>query len=718
MISKAREVLQRPVTLAEKILYSHLYDQATAKPLKRLVDYADFRPDRVAMQDATAQMAVLQFMTAGKDATAVPSSIHCDHLICARDGSEPDLAAAMKTNAEVYSFLKDAASRYGIDFWKPGAGIIHQIVLENYAFPGGMMVGTDSHTPNAGGLCMIAIGVGGCDAVDVMAGLPWELKVPKIIGVKLTGELKGWASPKDVILKLAGILTTKGGTNAIIEYFGEGTSTLSCTGKASICNMGAEVGATCSIFPFDEKMADYLIATGREDAATKAKANAHNLCADPEVLAEPEKYYDQVVEIDLSALEPYVNGPFTPDAACPVSEMKQRVADNNFPERVEVCLIGSCTNSSYQDLSRAASVAKSAIALGLKPKAQLIINPGSEVIKATAERDGLIQAFKDAGAIIMANACGPCIGQWQRKTDDNTRRNSIVTTFNRNFAKRADGNPATHAFIVSPEMAVATAFSGDLGFNPAKETIDGALLPEPSGDELPKAGYCDIVKGCIKPVAGSPEPQISKDSNRLQKLEPFPVWSGKDFMELPLLIKVKGKCTTDHISMAGPWLKFRGHLENISENLLLGAIDAFTGESGPVAPKARELRDNGCGSIVIAEDNYGEGSSREHAAMEPRFLGVKAIIAKSFARIHETNLKKQGVLALTFSDPADYDKILADDKFNVLCSAIVPGEEVDVTILHSDGTSDAIKAKHTYNEQQIKWFKAGSALNSLNENGK
>jgi len=701
----------RPLTLTEKILRSHTFEKHD--PAVKLEGYVTFRPDRVAMQDATAQMALLQFITAGKDRTAVPASVHCDHLICARDGEKSDIERAFIENAEVYEFLATAASRYGIDFWKPGAGIIHHTVLENYAFPGGMMVGTDSHTPNAGGLGMLAIGVGGADAVDVMAGLPWELKVPKIIGVKLNGKLSGWASPKDVILKLAGILTTKGGTNSVIEYFGDGAATITCTGKATICNMGAEVGATCSVFPFDESMAEYLRATGREKLAEESQFRKKDLAADPEVYAKPEMYYDRVIEINLDELEPMVNGPFTPDAACPVSKMRERVAENSFPDRVEAALIGSCTNSSYQDLAKAAAVVKAASEAGLKPKAQLIINPGSTRIKATAERDGIMQVFKDAGALIMCNACGPCIGQWERKTDDQTRKNTIVTSFNRNFAKRADGNPNTHAFIVSPHMAVAYAYSGSLGFNPQTDSIGGFRLPVPESPALPERGFMHISDGLVQPVPGSPAPIIRKNSERLQFIEPFDPWDGKDITGAHLLIKVKGKCTTDHISMAGPWLRYRGHLENISENLLLGATDAFTGKSGPVAPLARRFKADGSGSVVVAEDNYGEGSSREHAAMEQRYLGVRAILAKSFARIHETNLKKQGVLALSFANPADWDKVRADDFFDIGCAGMEEGKDMVVTLHHSDGSIETIKARHSYNGQQIGWFKAGSALNSL-----
>lgn len=698
------------MTLAEKLLYSHLCDKSV---LPGRGEYAFFAPDRVAMQDATAQMAVLQFMNSGRERVAVPTSIHCDHLICARDGCGTDLPRACRENVEVYGFLEQAAARYGMDFWKPGAGIIHQIVLENYAFPGGMMIGTDSHTPNAGGMGMIAIGVGGSDAVDVMTGMEWELKMPHIIGVRLTGSLSGWASAKDVILKLAGILTTKGGTNSVIEYFGEGCKGISCTGKATICNMGAEVGATCSLFPFDENMASYLVATGRADVAASARAAASGLVADPEVYECPEKYYDRVIDIDLSALEPQVNGPFTPDASCDLSGAPARMRECGYPSEVEVALIGSCTNSSYQDLSRAASVAANAMAAGMKPKAKLIVNPGSERIKATAERDGILDVLRRAGAVVMTNACGPCIGQWDRGDADKTRANSIVTSFNRNFAKRADGNPNTHAFIVSPEIAVAFAFSGRF------EIPSG--LEAPRGDVLPAGGFAEFEAGVSVGVsaaaagtvgsacAGVAEPFIDPSSERLQKLVPFPAWDGRDLDGLGLLIKTKGKCTTDHISMAGPWLKYRGHLQNISENLLMGAVDAFTGQTGPVAPRARELGR----SIVVAEENYGEGSSREHAAMEPRFLGVKVVLAKSFARIHETNLKKQGVLALTFAEPADYLKVRQGDVLDVKCGGIEPGKEVCVVLNHIDGTSETIAALHSYNAQQLEWFRAGSALNYL-----
>ena len=705
-VKVAKAAMARPLTLSEKILFAHLHEPGSPEPARG--SYACFRPDRVAMQDATAQMAVLQFMNAGKEHVCAPTTIHCDHLICARKGADIDLPEACKMNSEVYDFLSAAASRYGMGFWKPGAGIIHQIVLENYAFPGGMMVGTDSHTPNAGGLGMLAIGVGGADAVDVMTGMDWELKVPQIIGVKLTGSLSGWASPKDVILKLAGILSVKGGTNAIIEYFGEGAKSISCTGKATICNMGAEVGATCSVFPFDAKMVAYLKATGRASVATMAVMNEEHLRADDEVLASPEEYYDRVIEINLSELEPYVNGPFTPDAACPLSQMPARVSDKGFPKKIEVSLIGSCTNSSYQDLAAAAAVACEALDAGMQPKARIIVNPGSERIKATAERDGLLTTLRRAGAVIMANACGPCIGQWKREVPekDADKPNTIVTSFNRNFAKRADGNPNTHAFIVSPQTAVALAFGG--GFS-----LPEGLTP-PCVDELPPKGFAVGESGYQAPVPGSPEPEIDPASERIQRLKPFPAWDGNDFNSLPLLIKTAGKCTTDHISMAGPWLRFRGHLQNISQNLLLGATDAFTGMSGvPVAQRAAELKASDGGSIIVAEDNYGEGSSREHAAMEPRYLGVKAIIAKSFARIHETNLKKQGVLALTFSSPSDYDKVRHGDRISVLCSPIKPGVPVGVVLHHADGTDERIEANHSYNLQQIGWLRAGSALNAL-----
>lgn len=728
-VEQVRAVLNRPLTLAEKILYAHLYDAAAMKDYKRGEDYVNFRPDRVAMQDATAQMALLQFMNAGKEQVAVPSTVHCDHLIQANRGAREDILTATRTNEEVYDFLRDVSSRYGIGFWKAGAGIIHQVVLENYAFPGGMMVGTDSHTPNAGGLGMIAIGVGGADAVDVMTGMEWELKMPKIIGVHLTGKLSGWASPKDVILKLAGILTVKGGTNAIIEYFGDGAASLSATGKATICNMGAEVGATTSLFPYDERMATYLKATGRERIVELAETVSEDLRADTVVTEEPEKYYDRLIEIDLSSLEPYINGPFTPDAATPISEFAEKVLQNGYPRKMEVGLIGSCTNSSYQDLSRAASLAKQVAEKKLTVAAPLIVNPGSEQIRATAERDGMIEAFEQIGATIMANACGPCIGQWKRHTDDPTRKNSIVTSFNRNFAKRADGNPNTYAFVASPELTMALTIAGDLCFNPLKDRLvnhDGerVKLSEPVGDELPQRGFTPGNEGYIAPSGAKTEIKVKPDSQRLQLLTPFPAWDGTDLLNMPLLIKTQGKCTTDHISMAGSWLRFRGHLENISDNMLMGAVNAFNGETnkvwnrltntyGTVSGTAKMYKSEGIPSIVVAEENYGEGSSREHAAMEPRFLNVRVILAKSFARIHETNLKKQGMLALTFIDKADYDKVQEHDLVSVTGLVdFTPGRNLKVVLHHEDGTKDTFEVQHTYNLQQIEWFRAGSALNA------
>ena len=728
-IERIRTILQRPLTLAEKILYAHLYDEKNVKNYKRGEDYVNFRPDRVAMQDATAQMALLQFMNAGRDEAAVPSTVHCDHLIQAYKGAKEDIATATKTNEEVYKFLRDVSSRYGIGFWQPGAGIIHQVVLENYAFPGGMMVGTDSHTPNAGGLGMVAIGVGGADAVDVMTGMEWELKMPRLIGVRLTGTLNGWAAPKDVILKLAGILTVKGGTNAIIEYFGPGTASLSATGKATICNMGAEVGATTSLFPYDERMAAYLKATGRAEVADMATAVAAGLRADDEVVANPEKYYDRIIDIDLSTLEPYINGPFTPDAATPISEFSEKVLKNGYPRKMEVGLIGSCTNSSYQDLSRAVSLARQVTAKHLHVAAPLIVNPGSERIRATAERDGMIDAFEKIGATIMANACGPCIGQWKRVTDDPTRKNSIVTSFNRNFAKRADGNPNTYAFVASPELTMALTIAGDLCFNPLKDTLvntDGerVKLSEPVGEELPLKGFTAGSEGYTAPSNVKADIVVDPQSQRLQLLTPFPAWDGADLLNMPLLIKTQGKCTTDHISMAGPWLRFRGHLENISDNMLMGAVNAFNGETnkvwnrstntyGTVSGTAKLYKSEGIPSIVVAEENYGEGSSREHAAMEPRFLNVRTILAKSFARIHETNLKKQGMLALTFIDKADYDKIQEHDLLSVVgLKDFAPERNLTVVLRHEDGSQESFEVQHTYNEQQIGWFRAGSALNA------
>ena len=731
-INNAKEKLGRPLTLTEKILFSHLSPGVPVNDYKRAEDYVDFAPDRVAMQDATAQMALLQLMNSGRKNVAVPSTVHCDHLIQAYKNAETDLNTANISNREVYDFLKDVSNKFGIGFWKPGAGIIHQVVLENYAFPGGMMVGTDSHTPNAGGLGMVAIGVGGADAVDVMAALPWELKMPKIIGVKLTGKLSGWASPKDVILKLAGILTVKGGTNAIIEYFGEGTATLSATGKGTICNMGAEVGATTSIFPFDEKSAAYLEGTGRKEVADEARKIIEYLQPDPETGANPENYYDRVIEINLSELEPHINGPFTPDAAYTLTDFAKVVKEKGYPQQMEVGLIGSCTNSSYEDLTRAAHIVKNARKDGLEVKAQFIINPGSEQVRYTAERDGILTEFEDAGAVIMANACGPCIGQWKRDDDVKDRPNSIITSFNRNFAKRNDGNPNTHAFVASPEVVAALTIAGDLTFNPLKDTLTNnrgaqVKLAEPQGYEMPPKGYAVEDAGYQAPMedGSSIEVNIDPASGRLQKLEPFGAWNGKDYEALPLLIKVQGKCTTDHISMAGPWLRFRGHLDNISDNMLIGAVNTFnektnsalhpaSGQYMAVPALARTYKAEGIGSVVVAEENYGEGSSREHAAMEPRHLNVKAILVKSFARIHETNLKKQGMLALTFVDKNDYLKVREDDKISITgLTEFAPGKNLKVVLHHSDGTTESFEAAHTYNEQQIGWFKAGSALNSM-----
>jgi len=731
-VEKAKNELKRPLTLSEKILYAHLSQDEPLKDYKRVVDYVNFSPDRVAMQDATAQMALLQLMNSGRTKVAVPSTVHCDHLIQAYKSAKEDLDTAEITNKEVYEFLSTVSNKFGIGFWKPGAGIIHQVVLENYAFPGGMMIGTDSHTPNAGGLGMVAIGVGGADAVDVMAGMPWELKMPKLIGVKLTGKLSGWASPKDVILKLAGILTVKGGTNAIIEYFGEGTESISATGKGTICNMGAEVGATTSIFPYDSKMAVYLLNTGRKDVSVLANEIKDELKADKEVVEHPEKYFDQLIEINLSELEPYVNGPFTPDAAHPISEFAKVVREKGYPQKMEVGLIGSCTNSSYEDLSRAVSIVEDAKNKDIKVKAQLIINPGSEQVRYTAERDGILPAFEEAGATIMANACGPCIGQWKRESENPERPNSIVTSFNRNFAKRNDGNPNTHAFVTSPEIVAALSIAGDLCFNPMIDTLVNEMgekvkLQEPTGYELPVKGFEMKESGYMAPVADGSgiEIKIAPDSQRLQELKPFPAWDGKDITGQPLLIKAAGKCTTDHISMAGPWLRFRGHLDNISDNMLIGAVNAFnektnsvldpeTGEYIPVPKLARKFKAEGIGSVVVAEENYGEGSSREHAAMEPRFLNVKAIIVKSFARIHETNLKKQGMLALTFVNKDDYNKIREDDRISISgLTSFAPGKNLTIELAHSDGTKDSFEAAHTYNETQIEWFRAGSALNFM-----
>ena len=728
-VDAAREQVGRPLTLAEKILYAHLYEESDICPFRRGEDYVNFRPDRVAMQDATAQMALLQFMNAGKSKSAVPATVHCDHLIQANMGAKTDIATATQSNSEVYDFLKSVSDKYGIGFWKPGAGIIHQVVLENYAFPGGMMIGTDSHTPNAGGLGMIAIGVGGADAVDVMTGMEWELKMPKLIGVKLTGSLSGWASPKDVILKLAGILTVKGGTNAIIEYFGPGAASLSATGKATICNMGAEVGATTSLFPFDLNMATYLRATGRDDVAEWVTAVSDYLEADMDVQAQPDSFYDRVIVINLSELEPHINGPFTPDAATPISEFATKVKENGWPRKMEVGLIGSCTNSSYQDLSRAASIARQAAEDKIPVAAPLIINPGSEQIRYTAERDGILGDFEQIGATIMANACGPCIGQWKRHTDDNTRKNSIVTSFNRNFAKRADGNPNTHAFVASPELTLALTIAGDLCFNPLTDTLKTAdgrevKLKEPEGTDFPPKGFEVKDNGYVAPTGKDAEVVINPGSNRLQVLKPFAAWDGKELIEMPLLLKAEGKCTTDHISMAGPWLRFRGHLENISDNMLMEAVNAFNGKTNSilnqlngkyeaVSAVAKQYKAKGISSIVVAEENYGEGSSREHAAMEPRFLNVKVILAKSFARIHETNLKKQGMLALTFADKDDYKKVREEDKISIVgLKEFAPGKPLTAILYHADGTEESFAVNHTYNELQIKWFKAGAALNA------
>jgi aconitate hydratase len=730
-IETARKVINRPLTLSEKILYSHS-SEIIQNEYKRGTDYAFFNPDRVAMQDATAQMALLQLMNSGRKQTAVPATVHCDHLILAENGTNQDLNNALQKNEEVFTFLKTVSNKFGIGFWKPGSGIIHQIVLENYAFPGGMMIGTDSHTVNAGGLGMIAIGVGGADAVDVMAGMPWELKMPKLIGVKLTGKLNGWASAKDIILKVAGILTAKGGTNAIIEYFGDGADSLSCTGKATICNMGAEVGATTSIFGYDKNMSEYLRNTFRNEVADMADAHILNLNSDKEVMENPNDYYDQFIEIDLSTLEPFINGPMTPDKATPISEFKTFIKDNNYPAELKSGLIGSCTNSSYEDLNRSASIVKFASDNKIVLKSEFIITPGSDMIKSTTERDGILQKFENAGAVIMANACGPCIGQWNRKNEKPEDKNSIITSFNRNFAKRNDGNPNTFSFVASPEIVTALSIAGSMDFNPITDTLTNSegievKLPEPSGSAFPQNGFITDMSGYIAPGNDKTEVIIKENSDRLQKLESFEKWDGNEYDNLALLIKAEGKCTTDHISMAGPWLKYRGHLENISDNLLMGAVNSFNGSTNAVlnsltqqemkvSESAKEYKKANIGSIVIAEENYGEGSSREHAAMEPRFLGVKAIIVKSFARIHETNLKKQGMLALTFQNKDDYDKIKQDDKFS-LCGLkqFSPTSDFSLTIKHSDGTEETIKLNHTYNKQQIEWFKAGSALNLISQ---
>lgn len=732
-VAAARTLLGRPLTLAEKILYAHTSEPAP-RAFERGRDYVNFAPDRVAMQDATAQMALLQFMTCGRDRVAVPSTVHCDHLIQAKTGAAEDLATAIDTNREVYDFLSSISNKYGIGFWKPGAGIIHQVVLENYAFPGGMMIGTDSHTPNAGGLGMIAIGVGGADAVDVMAGLPWELKMPKLIGVKLTGKMSGWTSAKDIILKVAGILTVKGGTGAIVEYFGPGADNLSCTGKATICNMGAEIGATTSLFAYDEKMGAYLRGTNREEIAKLADGIREHLRPDQEVYENPEVFYDQLIEIDLDELEPYVNGPYTPDLATPISELADAVKQHGWPDQIEVALIGSCTNSSYEDISRSAAIATDAMKKGLKTKSEFTITPGSEMVRYTIERDGMLKTFDEMGGIVLANACGPCIGQWARHIDDPNRKNTIVTSFNRNFAKRNDSYAGTHAFVASPEIVTAFAIAGRLSFNPLKDKLknengEEVMLAEPVGYELPPQGFSVKDAGYQAPAVDGSRVQVivESTSNRLQLLEPFKAWEGTDIKGMKLLIKAFGKCTTDHISMAGPWLKFRGHLDNISNNMLIGAINAFnmesnnvknqlSGEYGEVPAVQRAYKAQGIGSVVVGDENYGEGSSREHAAMEPRHLGVRAIIVKSFARIHETNLKKQGMLALTFNDKADYDKVQEDDVIDINgLTRFAPGQPLTMVLNHKDGSSDEVVLNHTYNAQQIEWFKAGGALNVIRQ---
>ncbi|MFZ4563545.1 MAG: aconitate hydratase [Bacteroidales bacterium] len=731
-VAQAKQLLGKPLTLTEKVLYGHLFDQNPRVPYQRGTDYVNFLPDRVAMQDATAQMALLQFMTAGRDTAAVPSTVHCDHLILAQVGVKTDLANAMVQNKEVYDFLETVSAKYGIGFWKPGAGIIHQVIFENYAFPGGMMIGTDSHTPNAGGLGMVAIGVGGADAVDVMSGMPLELKMPKILGIELTGKLSGWASAKDVILKIAGILSVKGGTGFIVEYFGEGAASLSCTGKGTICNMGAEIGATCSLFTYDKKMKSFLDATGRSEVAALADRYAGYLEPDPEVYADPASYYDQYLRINLSEVEPYINGPFSPDVAHPISEFKAFVKENNYPETLEVGLIGSCTNSSYEDVSRAASVAKQANEKQLKVKSEFVVTPGSEQIRYTCERDGLLDVFTSIGGVIMANACGPCIGQWSRKMDNPERKNSILNSFNRNFAKRNDGNAGTHSFIASPEIVTALTLAGTLNFNPLKDTLLNASgqkvkLDEPVGFELPPNGFDVKDPGYLAPPpnAQAVVVSVSPASDRLQLLEPFAAWDGKDVSAMRLLIKAKGKCTTDHISMAGPWLKYRGHLDNISNNLLMGAVNYFngktnevknpdTGKYDEVSKTARFYKSKGIPTIIVGDENYGEGSSREHAAMEPRHLGVRAVLVKSFARIHETNLKKQGMLALTFANPEDYDKIKEDDLISLTgLDQFKPGKPLTLKLLHADCSRESIVLNHSYSDLQILWFKAGSALNYM-----
>jgi aconitate hydratase len=736
-VEAARKLLGRPLTLTEKILYAHLSEALPAKAFERQKSYVDFNPDRVAMQDATAQMALLQFMQAGRPKVAVPSTVHCDHLIQAKIGAVEDLNTAIDKNKEVYDFLSSVSNKYGIGFWKAGAGIIHQVILENYAFPGGLMIGTDSHTVNAGGLGMIAIGVGGADACDVMAGLPWELKFPKLIGVKLTGKLSGWTSSKDIILKVAGILTVKGGTNAILEYFGPGADSLSCTGKGTICNMGAEIGATTSLFCYDQKMADYLKGTSRADIAAAADKVTEHLRGDKEVYESPATYFDEVIEINLSELEPHINGPFTPDLAWPISKFAAAVKENGWPAKLEVGLIGSCTNSSYEDITRAASVAKQAVDAGYKTVSEFTITPGSEMVRYTVERDGYLDTFEKMGGVVLANACGPCIGQWARHTNDPNKKNSIITSFNRNFAKRNDGNPNTHAFVASPEIVTALALAGDLTFNPLTDFLtndkgEKIKLKEPQGIEMPVKGFAVEDAGYQAPAKDGSGVNIlvSSTSDRLQLLAPFAAWEGIDLKGLKLLIKAKGKCTTDHISMAGPWLKYRGHLDNISNNMLIGALNFFndktdnvknqlTGEYGSVPAVQRAYKAKGIGSVVVGDENYGEGSSREHAAMEPRFLGVRAVLVKSFARIHETNLKKQGMLALTFANKADYDKIKEDDSLDIIgLTSFAPNVSLTIVLNHADGTHDEIKVNHTYNEQQIEWFKAGGALNIIRANVK
>ena len=733
-IDVARMLVRHPLTLTEKILYAHLEEGIVSRPYVRGKDYVNFLPDRVAMQDATAQMALLQFMQAGRKKVAVPSTVHCDHLIQAKSGATTDLAVARESNREVYDFLSSVSNKYGIGFWKPGAGIIHQVILENYAFPGGMMIGTDSHTVNAGGLGMIAIGVGGADVCDVMAGLAWEMKFPGLIGIRLTGRLNGWASAKDVILKVAGLLTVRGGTGFILEYFGEGAESISCTGKGTICNMGAEIGATTSVFPYDTKMEEYLRGTGRDVIADGANKFRPYLNSDEAVYRDPEKYYDQLIEFNLSELEPFINGPFTPDLAIPVSLFAKKVRENGWPEKLEVGLIGSCTNSSYEDLTRAASVAKQAIHKKLKAKSAFTITPGSEQVRFTAERDGILSVFESIGGMVLANACGPCIGQWARHGAEKHERNSIMTSFNRNFAKRTDGNPNTHGFVASPEIVTAFSIAGTLAFNPLTDTLmneagEAVRFDVPTGEEMPRDGFAVRDNGYQQPAEDGSriEVKVNPASDRLQILEPFKPWNGKEFTDFRLLIKVRGKCTTDHISMAGPWLKFRGHLDNISNNMMIGAVNHFngktnsiknllTGQYGEVPGTARMYKAQGIGTLIVGDENYGEGSSREHAAMEPRHLGVKAVLVRSFARIHEANLKKQGMLALTFADGKDYDRIREDDLVDINgLTTFAPGKPLAVRLHHADGTNEEFPVNHSYNEGQIGWFRAGSALNLIRQ---